>query len=931
MGEPADTLPQDPAVAAQLAWLAKVTGLAVLSGDNLKQAQDRKDGQDMMNLRLPDAEREAIRAALSGMTVKVGNKEMSILDAGGNANTEIDTFHHAPDLTQSLDAAQIKQLNTEMAKIYALEEELRKNPAYKLEMPTFTEVTGDDPAELRRLAQVRAKEEAEFARKKAEIDARIAEDLWLPLQRQGVIPENLVPQKYSAVVEQFDAASEAYEERREEVGRDMTEKDLMKEKFDRAMKIGKASVELFTKGATTVGEIADLVGNDGVAMGAKEAEAVLKHLGTAMSVTEGIGTTALTGKHYTSLGLAVGKAVGPVLMKHVGPEISTMVSTSIMTAARSVKIEAYLKKKDYEGAAQAIADGIAKGCAGFDKTDGKHVAEIGRLVQAGMGTFLNGWQAEAAISGGKDPGAVMQALVDHVTKIATEAAEQVGPKMALEFAGDGKAEPEENAEAEDEEEGGLGAKDAVTGAKMAKAAYDGKQKIDKANAVIAAKFDHAALEKQREDAAKKTAEDMQAMIDEGDEEFRLALVAGFSQPIDDNDEVNIGESNRLASIDYILAIQAKTAATFELCKTISQKGVGLVVKMFPGASLVEACLTLTFTIQDAIAKAQELIIWQDNFKDAQAASSAQVDAFLSRKGLQTKQTAQAGIQAALDAAKVVAEAMKLTPGAPAAPAVKASVEVVEASIKLADILYTEQQMAAAWRLYQQARDNPQDRYLARKATQKNPTLAKYAMAWGATKGDPIAVEGMRRCGLNEHTLAHPDTNIAKVVAYLEAKYADDPVLLRAVPMKQKWHPGPVELSLNSWTSFYDMATTKAVPAVAKTNDISGINAALGNYGDAKIAFDKAIDALIEENKTRRPAQVKENPGAPDEAISAKLTVSLYKLMDNLRRFKAVDEDGNPHPQMAAYVDALVAKTDQTLTAIEGILHDAKWADFSKAA
>jgi hypothetical protein len=424
---------------------------------------------------------------------------------------------------------------------------------------------------------------------------------------------------------------------------------------------------------------------------------------------------------------------------------------------------------------------------------------------------------------------------------------------------------------------------------------------------------------------------MEALVNEGDEEFRLALVAGFSQPIDDDDAVNIAETNRLASIDYILAVQAKTAATFELCKSISQKGVGLVVKMFPGASLAEACLTLTFTIQDAIAKAQELIIWQDNFKDAQAASSAQVDAFLSRKGLQTKQAAQAGIQAALDAAKVVAEVLKLTPAAPAAPAVKASVEVVEASIKLADILYTEQQMAAAWRLYQQARDNPQDRYLARKATQKNPTLAKYAMAWGATKGDPIAVEGMRRCGLNEQTLAHPDTNIAKVVAYLEAKYADDPVLLRAVPLKQKWHPGPVELSLNSWASFYDMATTKAVPAVAKTNDISAINAALGNFGDAKLAFDKEIDALIAQNKTRRPAQVKEDPGAPDAAISAKLTASLYKLMDSLRRFKAVDGDGNPHPQMAAYVDALAAKADQTLTAIEGILHDAKWANFSKAA
>jgi hypothetical protein len=928
MGEPADMIPQDPAVAAQLDWLAKVTGLAAASDKNLKQAQQRKEGQDMMALRLPEGERDAIRAALSGMKVKIGDTEMSILDAGGDPGNEIDTFHHAPDLTEALSEEQIVLLNAEMAKIYALEAELRKNPAYKLEMPEFTEVTGDDPAELRRLAKLRAKEEADFARAQAEVDARIAEDLWLPLQRQGVIPENLIPQKYSGVVEQFDAASEAYEERRTEVGLKMTEKDLMKEKFERGTKIGKATLELLTKGAGGVDAIADVMGEDGVAIGAKEAKEILKHLEAALTVTDALGKTALTGKDYGTLGVAIAKAIGPVLAKHVGPEISGMVSSSILTTARGVKVEAYIKKKDYEGAAQAIADAIADGCAGFDKTEGKHVAEIGKLLQAGIKPFLNSWQAEAAISGGKDPGTVMQALCDHMETVAAAAAEQAGAKMAQEFGIEGVAEPEAKKQ---EEEGGLGAEDAFSTAGTAKKAYDETVKIDKANAIIAAKFDQAALQKQREEAAKKTAEDMEALVNEGDEEFRLALVAGFSQPIDDDDAVNIAETNRLASIDYILAVQAKTAATFELCKSISQKGVGLVVKMFPGASLAEACLTLTFTIQDAIAKTQELIIWQDNFKDAEAASSAQVDAFLSRKGLQTKQAAQAGIQAALDAAKVVAEVLKLTPAAPAAPVVKASVEVVEASIKLADILYTEQQMAAAWRLYQQARDNPQDRYLARKATQKNPTLAKYAMAWGATKGDPIAVEGMRRCGLNEQTLAHPDTNIAKVVAYLEAKYADDPVLLRAVPLKQKWHPGPVELSLNSWASFYDMATTKAVPAVAKTNDISAINAALGNFGDAKLAFDKEIDALIAQNKTRRPAQVKEDPGAPDAAISAKLTASLYKLMDSLRRFKAVDADGNPHPQMAAYVDALAAKADQTLTAIEGILHDAKWANFSKAA
>ncbi|MDZ4093467.1 MAG: hypothetical protein U1D35_00985, partial [Paracoccaceae bacterium] len=456
---------------------------------------------------------------------------------------------------------------------------------------------------------------------------------------------------------------------------------------------------------------------------------------------------------------------------------------------------------------------------------------------------------------------MMKLLVAEFEKVADAAAKTQGGKIATEFAqgledkvlakttalsdaavekitGKAKKKDDGDEEEDDEEDSGDPGLRALLSDRS------------EAAKLIAAKFDNVALMKQREEAAKKMSEDMQAMIEDEGAEFRLALVTGFNMASDDEEEVDIGESNRLASIDYILAVQRKNDATFALCKSIATIGVGLVTKLFPGASLVGACLTLAFTIQDAIAKTEELIIWTANFKDAQAASSAQVDAFLNRKGLQTEQTARAAIQVALDAAKVVAEVLKLTPAAPAGPVVQASAVAAEATIELTAILYTEVQMARAWKIYEKARDDPQDRYLARKATQANPTLAKYAMAWGATKGDPIAVEGMRRCGLNEHTLAMPETNVAKVVEYLEAKYADDPVLLRAVPVKQKWHPGPVVLSLSSWASFYQMATTEAVPAVTKTNDIIGINAALGALDGAEARFSTEIERLFDVNKAQ---------------------------------------------------------------------------------
>jgi hypothetical protein len=394
--------------------------------------------------------------------------------------------------------------------------------------------------------------------------------------------------------------------------------------------------------------------------------------------------------------------------------------------------------------------------------------------------------------------------------------------------------------------------------------------------------------------------------------------------------VNQAESNRIASIEYILAVQAKNEATFNLCKSIATKGAALVTKIFPGAGLVEACLTLTFSIQKAIKQTEEMILWMDNVADAQNAASAQVDAFLNRKGLATKQAAMANVQAALDAAKVVAEVLALTPVAAAAPVVKSSIALAEATIELTDLAYTEIQMANAWKIYQKAREVPMDRYLAREATRENPTLSKYAMAWGAVNGDPIAMEGMRRCGLNAHTLKLPDTNVSKVVAYLEKQYADDPQLLRAVPVKEKWHPGPVELTFKSWMSFYQMATTTAVPLVGKTADISAINAALGSLEKTDKAFSDAVAALFESNKTRTKTEVTENPGEPDQAAVVALQANLMRLGDALGKFKSVDANGAQHKEMAAYIDALAAKAEQRSQAVNKILVDKKWAKVFKA-
>jgi hypothetical protein len=66
-----------------------------------------------------------------------------------------------------------------------------------------------------------------------------------------------------------------------------------------------------------------------------------------------------------------------------------------------------------------------------------------------------------------------------------------------------------------------------------------------------------------------------------------------------------------------------------------------------------------------------------------------------------------------------------------------------------------------------------DRQVKRLAMQTNPTLSKYALAYGAyVASDPIALDAVRKCGLTPETLSNKSTNVDKVVKYLELTFAE---------------------------------------------------------------------------------------------------------------------------------------------------------------
>ena len=224
---------------------------------------------------------------------------------------------------------------------------------------------------------------------------------------------------------------------------------------------------------------------------------------------------------------------------------------------------------------------------------------------------------------------------------------------------------------------------------------------------------------------------------------------------------------------------------------------------------------------------------------------------------------------------------------------------------VAKTIKTEVEMAKAWSVYKKALATPQDRKLAREAMRSNPTLSKYAMAYGAcVEKNAVAIKAMKSCGLNEKTLANPSTNVDKVVTYLETLYAEDPVLMRAVTVPEKWHPGTPELTPVSWAQFVKAAQSSkdAKPRLADA-DVSAVTAAFSGFFDVHEPLKTMLDAGWEADPETDPV------------VFEPIKPAATRLIAALGGFKPVDEEGRPHKDVMAYLDSMIAKVEAAVNEI----------------
>ena len=255
-----------------------------------------------------------------------------------------------------------------------------------------------------------------------------------------------------------------------------------------------------------------------------------------------------------------------------------------------------------------------------------------------------------------------------------------------------------------------------------------------------------------------------------------------------------------SSIDKLVAKLQRDRMVLELATQIAQGGASFLAKFVPVLGAVAAGIKLAAQLHAAGLRAQQLYRWvkaQDDLEAAQSSLSSSAGNFVRNQG---EQLAHYAAQALFAAAQLAAECVKLS--GIAAPVGMGLDAAATAGAKLEEIArkhFRQEDLEKAWEVTVQALRNPTNRKMGLDARRLNPSLAKYAMAWGAKElGDPLARNALRACNLTDASFEDKDTDVDKVVYYLETFYSEDLKLYRELDTAPDWIPKDLTLSLPSW-------------------------------------------------------------------------------------------------------------------------------------
>jgi hypothetical protein len=300
----------------------------------------------------------------------------------------------------------------------------------------------------------------------------------------------------------------------------------------------------------------------------------------------------------------------------------------------------------------------------------------------------------------------------------------------------------------------------------------------------------------------------------------------------------------------------------QLANTISATGAGLV----PGLRTVSAVKELMVSVSEAMVRRAEYYKFLDSLKTAEVSMSPYAPAIQQFVDTAQQRYDDADLKSVVNLFNVYASTFGGVFGA-----VGQACVTLTGSDKATE-RYTDAEKRDAWKIYQAALNAPEDRKLKIRALQLNPTLGKYALAYGAQSGDPIARSFMRCCGLNEQTLASKEANVGKVVTYL-GLYFNDEIVTTGMALPQEWaRQHDIAMTAASWTSL----TRKAQKS-----------AALKAGGDEQV-----VRAMLEAEQ--HPYLSASSPAQHETQYYIKVLKHIQWALDN---YAPVNTSAQPHTDM----------------------------------
>jgi hypothetical protein len=516
----------------------------------------------------------------------------------------------------------------------------------------------------------------------------------------------------------------------------------------------------------------------------------------------------------------IGGALGGVLKRSGVPaDTADVVANSYAAAIKVPKVTACLIKNppDRSGALTALGEGFEKAFAAAfaDNKDLKRVGASLAALFAASGKGID--MKEAYDEGNYDK--VVEAL-EKLTQGAVAKVFEVKKKETTEgMQGKEKTQQEKEVDKEMQQAlKGLATPETVT------EALSILKEVAPSEVAANARQQEEAEALQMMEASTKELDEMKRLLQQGGE-------AGLS-------------AAEASSIDKLIAQMVKDRMIIDLAAKISQGGTALAAKFCPALEIANAAVTMAANIYAAAIRAQELNKWMNNKKDFERAQSALTSASQNFVHNQAEQFSHYSIQAAFDAVRIIGEVASCSGLATAAGQAlsKSALAASEAEKLLYDFARKEE-LERAWKLTCKAFNNPQNRKLALQVRAMNPTLAKYTIAWGAmVANDPLAKNAVSSCGLNETTLSHQDSNVDKVVQYMEVYFRDDQTLYREIELDGDWLPKDIELTTRSWSAIKVRAGENIKLKNTETGKLDGLLSKLARLQKAAGAED--VDAMV---------------------------------------------------------------------------------------